>query len=87
MWAQRTIGLALALAGVAVFGALLYPYFTHSLKTGSIFQSSIPVSVLTGMVAMIAFVFGAHLALPDGIPGTLRRRKSRQREAKDRPGA
>jgi hypothetical protein len=75
MWLRKTIGLALAVAGLAVLVALLYPYFTHSLKTGSIFQSSIPVALLTGMVAVIAFVFGAHLSLPGGLHGALRRRE------------
>ena len=63
MWVRKSIGLALSATGVAVLFALLYPYFTHSLKTGSIFQSSIPVALLTGMIAVIAFVLGAQLLL------------------------
>jgi hypothetical protein len=75
MWLRKTVGLALAAAGLAVLIALLYPYFTRSLETGSIFQSSIPVALLTGMAALIAFVLGAHLMLPGGLHRALRRRE------------
>ena len=63
MRGRNILGLALALAGAALLGVLFYPSFAHSLKTGSLYTTSMPGALLLGLTAIIVFVFGIRLML------------------------
>src|SRR5271167_3078752 len=63
MWISRLTGVVIALIGGVMFAFALRPGASQAMDAIVIYRIGMPGVLLIGMVGLIAFAFGVHLAV------------------------